>query len=263
MHPIPNPLRPARRGIIPALRALCSLALVLSLASCASARRFIKARPVAPSGFLEQSADLKSDAPETGAFHLVRRTMSPAIIKSALRKPTITVLPVDLRWLKPVRRTMAKVEQDNFGKAWPVQQVAAMLQTKFQQSVNRFGQPRKGKRLVLHLALTEFTPTSPSGNVMKTAAGFVVGPLSALAGPAVNGTIAIEGQLRDPETGRIVFQFADRESDPLTIISVRSFQSAAWAEIIIGQWAEQFAIAVRSPAGVKLKDASIFRLNPL
>ena len=241
---------------------LLILILALSMASCAGARRFIKAKPVTPSGFLEQSADLKSDPPETGPFHLLRRTVSPATIKSALRKPAITVLPVDLRWLKAMRSTMAKVEQQRFGKTWQVQEVAAMLQSKFQQSVNRFGQPQKGNRLLLQLALTEFTPTSPSGNVMKTAAGFVVGPLSSLASPWTKGTLSIEGQLRDPETGRVVFQFADRESDPVTIISVRNFKSAAWAEIIIGQWAEQFAAAVRAPAGVKVKDASIFRLNP-
>jgi hypothetical protein len=241
---------------------LLSILLVLSMASCAGARRFVKAKPVTPSGFLEQSADLKNDAPETGPFHLVRRTVSPALIKSALKKPTISVQPVDLRYLKPMRGTMAKVEQDKFGKTWAVKDVATMMQSKFQQSVSRFGQPKKGNQLILQLALTEFTPTSPSGNVMKTAAGFVIGPLSSLASPWTKGTISIEGQLRDPETGRVVFQFADRESDPITIVSVRSFQSTAFAEIIIGQWAEQFAAAVRAPAGTRIKDAPFFRLNP-
>ncbi len=241
---------------------LLSIILVLSMASCAGARRLVKAKPVTPSGFLERRADLKADAPESGPFHVVTRTISPALIKSALRKPTITVLPVDLRYLKPMRSTMAKVEQDKFGKAWPVQEVAAMMQSKFQQSVNRFGQPQKANRLFLQLALTEFVPTSPSGNVMKTAAGFVIGPLSSLASPWTKGTLAIEGQLRDPETGKVVFQFADRESDPMTIVSVRSFKAAAFAEIIVTQWAEQFAAAVRSPAGVKIKDAPFFRLNP-
>ncbi len=259
MFPHADSIRSAR----PRLVAIGSLLLVLSLASCAGVRRFIKARPVAPSGFLEQNADLLADAPESGPFHLVKRTTSPALIKRAMRKPAITVLPVDLRWLKPVRRTMARVEQDTFGKEWPVKEVAAMLETKFQQSVNRFGQPENGNRLFLQLALTEFTPTSPAGNVIKTAAGFVIGPFSLLASPWVKGTIAIEGQLRDPETGRVVFQFADREGDPFTIVSVRDFQSAAWAEIIISRWAEQFAAAVRTPTGVKIKDASAFRLNPL
>ena len=215
MHPHPRPAA--------VLRLLLLLVLAFSMASCASARRFIKAKPVTPSGFMEQSADLQADAPETGPFHLVRRTVSPAVTKSALRKPAITVLPVDLRWLKPMRSTMAKVEQNNFGKAWPVQKVAAMMQSKFQQSVSRYGQPKKGNRLLLQLALTEFTPTSPSGNVMKTAAGFFIGPLSSLASPWTKGTLAIEGQLRDPETGRVVFQFADRESDPMTLVSVRNF----------------------------------------
>ena len=248
--------------LLTAARHLSFLLVVLSLASCAGTRRFLKAKPVTPSGFLERRADLKADAPESGPFHVVTRTISPALIKSALRKPTLTVLPVDLRYLKPMRSTMAKVEQDQFGKAWPVQEVATMMQSKFQQSVSRFGPPQKGNRLFLELALTEFVPTSPSGNVMKTAAGFVVGPLSGLASPWTKGTLAIEGRLRDPETGKVVFQFADRESDPMTIVSVRSFKASAFAEIIVGQWAEQFAAAVRSPAGIKIKDAPVFRLNP-
>lgn len=254
---------PSRPRTAPLLRAACSLALVLSLASCAGVRRIVKAKPDAPSGFLGQSADLMPDAPESGPFHVVKRTVSPALIKSASRKPAITVLPVNLSWLKPVRNTMAKVEEEKFGKERPVQEVAALMQAKFQESVNRFGLPKKGNHLLLELALTEFTPTSPSGNVMKTAAGFFIGPAASLAGRWIKGTIAIEGQLRDPETGRVVYQFADREGDPITIVSVRNFQSAAWAEIIIGQWAEQFAAAVRAPGGVKIKDASVFRLNPL
>lgn len=263
MHFPAAPHCPSRPRIASALRAVCSLALVLSLASCAGVRRMVKAKPDAPSGFLEQSADLLPDAPESGPFHVAKRSVSPALINSASRKPAITVLPVNLRWLKPVRQTMAKVEEEKFGKDRPVQEVAALMQTKFQESVNRFGVPKKGNRLFLELALTEFTPTSPSGNVMKTAAGFVIGPVASLAGRWVKGTIAVEGQLRDPETGRVVFQFADREGDPIAIVSVRNFQSAAWAEIIISQWAEQFAAAVRNPTGVKIKDASVFRLNPL
>ena len=96
----------------------------------------------------------------------------------------------------------------------------------------------------------------------KTTASFFIGPLSAVASPLTTGIVAIEGEVRDPATGRVVLQFADREIDPITFVSVRSYQPTAFAKIIIDQWAGQFPQVLRAPAGAKLKDASAIRLNP-
>jgi hypothetical protein len=240
------------------LAALCCVAPVFTLGACS----LVKAKPAAHSSSLAQQNDLRQDAPGHGPFHRVSRATAPGTLKIAARKPAISVLPVELRYLKPMGKTMARMDQGKTGREPLARNIASLMQTRFQQEANRYGTPKRGNFLTLQLALTEFTPTSPSGNAVRTAAGFFIGPLTLLGGPWTNGVIAIEGELRDPETGRIVFQFADRESDPVTIVSVRSFKPDAFAKIIVDQWAKQFAQAVHTPAGVKLKDASVLRLNP-
>jgi hypothetical protein len=194
---------------------------------------------------------------------VLRRTSSPGVLEYTRRKPAIAVLPVDLRHLKPGGRLRATVPSAQHARTPAVQQMAALLRTRFQEESNRYRAPGRGNFLTLQLALTEFTPTSAGGNVVKTAAGFFVGPLTVLASPLTKGTIAIEGTVRDPDTGRTVLQFADRESDPITWVSVRSYQPTAFAKIIIDQWAIQFAQVMHSPPGLKLKDAPVFRINPL
>jgi hypothetical protein len=232
------------------------------MASCSSARKLVKARPAKQHAFLEQRADLKQDPPGSAPFHVMRRTISPAVLQSAQRRPAVAVMPVDLSRLRAPTRTRARISGAQWAQTPRVREIAGLLQTRFQAEANRVAAPKGGNALTLQLALTEFTPTSAAGNVVKTAAGFFVGPVTVLASPFTKGTIAIEGEVRDPATGQVVFQFADRESDPMTFVSVRSYKSTAFAQIIIDQWAAQFPLALRNPAGVKLQDAPVFRANP-
>ncbi|HWB01989.1 MAG TPA: DUF3313 family protein [Verrucomicrobiales bacterium] len=241
-----------------ALAALCCTAMAFSLSSCA----FFKAKPAAQTTTLHPQADL-SQAPASGQpFHVVRRSTSPAMMKITARKQAIQVLPVDLGYLKPMGKTMARMDQGKHGRDPLARRLADYTRARFQQEVNRYAVPKRGNFLTLHLAITEFTPTSPSGNVLRTAAGFFIGPVSLLGGRWTNGVIAVEGEVRDPATGRVVFQFADREADPLTIVSVRSFQPDAFARVIVDQWAKQFAQVAYGPAGATVKDASVVRINP-
>ena len=245
------------------LARLFVIACIGMSVSCAGTRRLLKAKPGEPTAFLtSNAANLRQDPPGTGPFHKVWRTTSPALIRSAMRKPAIVLAPVDLRWLKPTGKTMARFDEGTMGRSRPVGKIATSLRVQFRGALAAYGRPGKGRTLVLELALTEFTPTSISGNVLKTAAGMVIGPISAVAGPWVKGTIAIEGRLRDPATGAVVYQFADRESDPVTWISVRNFQSTAFADVTIKQWAQQFARAVRTQQGGLIDDAPVIRLNP-
>ena len=253
------PVNPAlQRGLRIALSVF-----VCTLCSCAGTRKLLKAKERPATAFLDiHAGNLRADPPGSGPFHKVWRTTSPALIRSAMQKPAIVVAPVNLHWLQQTGATMARFDESRMGRPRPVAHITRELRVRFREALARYGPPGKGRTLVLELALTEFTPTSISGNVLKTAAGLVIGPVSAVAGPWVKGTIAIEGRLRDPATGAIVYQFADRESDPITWISVRNFQGTAFTENIIRQWAAQFASAVRTPAGIQIPDAPVIRLNP-
>jgi hypothetical protein len=235
---------------------------VLSLAACASGRKFVKAKPAERTVTLEQRKDLVADPPGSGPFHLVRRSTSPSVLKAAREKKGLTVLPVDLSHLKPGGRLRGSIPSETYAQSPAVQEMAAYLRYRFHQEANRSAASGRRKPLTLQLALTEFVPTSAAGNVARTAAGFFVGPATILASPLTKGTIAIEGTVRDPATGRIVLQFADRESDPITWISVRDYQPTAYAKVIADQWAQQLPQVLRSPAGTTVKDAPFFRLNP-
>jgi hypothetical protein len=254
----PTLLLPSARRL---LRLLALLGLTMSVPFFTSCTLF-KAKPAAQQSTLGQQNDLQQTPAAGQPFYVVRRATSPATVTSAARKPAIQVLPVSLQYLQPMGKTMARMDQGKHGRDPLAQKLAEYTRARFQQETNRYAVPKSGNFLNLHLAITEFTPTSPSGNVVRTAAGFFIGPLSLLGGPLVNGVVAIEGELRDPATGRIVFQFADREKDPVTIVSVRSFRPDAFAQIIVDQWAKQFAQLVHAPAGTKVKDASFLRINP-
>jgi hypothetical protein len=237
--------------------------------SCQSTRRLLKAKPAAQCSFLREEPGLVMDPePSKGPFNHTWRTSDPKALSQNASRTEIFVAPVNLKFLKPTGKTFARVEENRFGRPRPVGEVAAYLRKSFGDAFTVPGAryhpvQRAGKRsLILETALTEFTPTSPRGNVAKTVASFMVGPISAVAGPWVKGTIAMEARLRDPQTGRVLYQFADRESDPMTIYSVKNYQTAAFAELIISQWAQQFETATRTATGEKIKDAPILRLNP-
>ncbi|MES2707717.1 MAG: DUF3313 family protein [Verrucomicrobiota bacterium] len=243
--------------------------LAFTCQSCQPTRRLLKAKPAAQCVFLREEPGLMMDAqPSTGPFNHTWRSADGNALNRSAAKTEIYVAPVDLRNLKPTGKTFARVEENRFGRPRPVAEVSEFLRRSFASAFMAPGAryrpvTRPGRHsLVLQTALTEFTPTSPRGNMAKTAASFVFGPISAVAGPWVKGTIAIEARLVDPATGRVLYQFADRESDPMTIYSVKNYQTSAFAELIITQWAAQFETATRTAAGGKIKDAPLLRLNP-
>lgn len=253
----------------PPLSLFLLILLAFSGVSCQSTRRLLKAKPAAQCVFLKEEPGLVMDPePSKGPFNHTWRTADAALLGKNAAKTEIFVAPVNLKFLKPTGKTFARVEENRFGRPRPVAEVAAYLRKSFGDAFTAPGAryhpvQRPGKRsLVLETALTEFTPTSPRGNIAKTVASFMVGPISAVAGPWVKGTIAMEARLKDPQTGRVLYQFADRESDPMTIYSVKNYQTAAFAELIISQWAQQFETATRTAAGGKIKDAPLIRLNP-
>ena len=254
------------------LVSVCCALLAGGGVSCRGLRPLVKAKPAGQLHLAGPAAGTVEDARTDGPFQVVRRTTDPRAIRRAETAQTLFIAPVTLQWLKETGRTMRRLEEEQFGRRRPVREVADELHAAFTGVFNapKPDRPRPRYRvvarpdreaLVLELAITELTATSPTGNVLKTAAGMVVGPVSMVASPWVKGTLAVEGRLTDPVTGRVVYAFADRESNPMTIFSVRNFHPTAFAKVIARQWAEQFEEATRGTGAVP-KDAPFFRLNP-
>ena len=107
--------------------------------------------------------------------------------------------------------------------------------------------------LVLELAIIELVPTKGWLN----AAAFV-GIMMTFS----KGAMAIEGRIRDAQTGEVVGAFADREQGKEALLSIRDFTWYAHASAIMKDWAKQLVVVLNSEEGEHVKDSPWFTLNP-
>ena len=124
---------------------------------------------------------------------------------------------------------------------------------------------RPGPRtLSLELAIVELVPA-------KAALG-AVGLVAPVAGQAVVGAgakaasgkpaVAIEGRVKDSQTGEVLLTFADREERQWRVVDVKSVTWWGHARPIIDDWARQCAELANTPATHKVEDRSRFTLKP-
>jgi hypothetical protein len=76
--------------------------------------------------------------------------------------------------------------------------------------------------LTVEMAITELVPAKAYWNAAATAAGFVV-PGAGLLGAAGSGSVAIEGRMRDGNTGAVIATFRDRMKDKVAVVNIDSY----------------------------------------
>ena len=76
------------------------------------------------------------------------------------------------------------------------------------------------------------------------------------------GSIAIEGRVRDAQSNKVVGAFRDREQGKSSIMSIRDVTWYGHAEAIIKDWSTQFVQVFNSHADEYVKDSPGFTLNP-
>jgi len=249
-------------------RLLLTFALLCTSMSCTATRHFLKAKPSPHTSFLKGDRHLRADPPDSGPFHYSARTMSMPAIKKDLAARAIWIAPVDISHLRPTA-TKLMASQERNGLHRPVIEMATQLWQSFRNAFNSpvsryhvIDKPKKGC-VELRLALVEFNQTNGAGNVVKTVATSFVGPFSMIAGPFVKGTIAIEGKMLVHGSGELLFEFADRESDPVTLFSVRSYQGTGFAEKAIEDWGKQCEQMTRMyQVQGKVRDSGVIRWSP-
>ena len=256
---LPRPLRVLLLGAV----------LALLGTSCAASKSLLKAKPAGFSPFLTANKTLQLDPPGVAPFHYSARSISRSTLKKEQQCHTIWIAPVELRYLRPTSTTLARLQEEQ-GAHRPVPEMAAYLRRQFQRAFA--ANPNARYRVVDHpvqgsvelrLALIELDQTNAAGNIAKTVVGRFVGPLAMLAGPFVKGTIAIEGKLVIHSSHEVLYQFSDRESDPVTVFSARSFNATGFAERSIAKWAQQFEKMTRMyQQQDRVRDANVIRLNP-
>lgn len=251
------------------MRFLFFLAVVSSvlMVSCRSTNQWLKAKPVALSAFVEHPQQM-SKSRDRAPFHKVWSSPDVNVRARAASKRQIFIAPVTVKYLRPVAKPLVRKEIEMGSIDRDEAQMAGMLRQEFAQAFARSEQPRYvlarypgPDTVTLELALVELNPTSPKGNVVKTGLKFVIGPFAGLGGYFTKGNVAIEGKVRNSQTGELVFEFADNESDKMTLYTLRDFRAYGHAEVSMREWARQFELFTRTPPGVRIEDSFCFTLN--
>ncbi|MBL9117094.1 MAG: hypothetical protein JNJ83_18965 [Verrucomicrobiaceae bacterium] len=247
-----------------------SLLLILFLASCQSTtvQRLAKARPAAVSPFLDQRWAMRPMRQRL-PFHYVWATTDPRVQNAVASSTELYIAPVDLRYLRPIRKPLVKWEVRNGLIRTRETEMAAELRARIAQAFTRSPRfrlvtaPTKNS-VTLALAITELTPTSVKGNAVKLAAKFTVGPLSGLLSVFTKGNIAIEGKFLVSVNGKSesYLQFSDNEKDKMTFYSVRDFQPYEHARVAMNEWGLQLEEFTRTMGNHQVKESSFVTLKP-
>lgn len=249
---------------------LCLVVLVFCGSACQNRtlQRFVKAKPAKVSPFLDQRWWMRP-ARDRVPFNYVWRNGDPTIQEQVMRTVELYIAPVELRYLRPISKRLARWETENGWTRRREGEMAVYLRTEFARAFTTSARPRyrivprpTRESLTLELAITELNPTSVRGNGVKLAAKFVVGPLAGLLGVFTKGNIAIEGKVSLSRSHVPVFQFSDNEKDKMTFYNVRDFQPYAHARVAIREWAAQFEEFCRTYSDHQVKESSFITLKP-
>jgi hypothetical protein len=233
------------------LRSLPALAAALSLCSCASQ---------AP---IEGRSDRAQFLQQVWVSPKVKNASIPSLYHSFFVAPVNTRHLAAQSWWK---------SQDSRTQNGELQHDAVQLGIHFRRSllhevlkypgntITLAGAPGPGV-LVLSVAITELVPSKAYWNTAATAAGFVV-PGAGLLSMAGTGSIAIEGQLLDGGTGEVLAQFADRRSDPVSPINLRSYKWYGGTERNIADWSRDASAVLHAPPGKIVSRPSRLTLTP-
>ncbi len=235
------------------------------LSGCAQMLSPLKAGPAPDSGFLP-AADHMPDDTKRFPFHRSWVTDSP-IVRS--RWNSIYIAPVDVS--RATNHSLWKGKSPERVESYrnEVLQVGEFMRTTFSKNLGgQNGAPFRlvdapaSDSLILEVAIVELTPTDVARSAVSTALSTFV-PFGGLVGFRSLGAIAIEGILRDGETGEIVFMFADRERGKMAPISLNDFTYFSHARDIITDWASQLAVICSDPTVAYVRDSLPLTLLPI
>jgi hypothetical protein len=247
----PQPLMRARRAALAALAAA-------ALASC-------RTSPARDSGFLDESERMTE---QRERYPLDRVWSKPGLVREAYN--AVIVSPVNTEFLLENGGWRA-ANPANLELEESAKELAAFTRNAFVDTIRR--DPRRRFRVAdapgpatatLELAIVELVPSNAALAAVGLVAPVARAPVAGVAAKAAGGrpSVAIEGRIRDSQTGETLFQFADREEPAFRVIDVKSVSWYAHARDSIQLWAEQFVELANTPPDQKVTDEPSFRLLP-
>ena len=168
----------------------------------------------------------------------------------------------DLFYNKRNGRRGAKGQKD----LRPVGEMSHYMQQRFSRQLAKNGKhlvkgPGKDT-LVWEFALVELNPANVPGNLAKTGAQFVIPGAAFLGSQFTHGKIAIEGKLKNGETGETLLAFTDRSFGKTTPFSFRDFSPYAHSRRAVDEWATQVGALSKAPGTARLPGYVPVTLNP-
>ena len=247
------------------LRCLLLIGLAAApLSSCSS----LKASAVASSAFLEHRGELK---PDTKHSPFLGNWTSPAAAEVFKQRRSIYIAPLNLSYLRPMKRDLAKSENTEQQRLAEARELVRYAGTKFADAFDHSPASRyklvakPGKdSLTLELALVELNPNPVSGGLLRTAINAVAIPgVDSVLAKGLKANIAIEGKVLDSRTKKSIFEFADnQENKSALIFSVTDFSSYAQARQSIDEWAKETEELLRTPPDKKVSGSAAFVILP-
>jgi Protein of unknown function (DUF3313) len=226
---------------------LFSAVMVALLAGCSS-------EPVKPAGFAKNPGLMKN----CDLVPLDKVWKDPAFdsraYDSIMIVPVFTKAQLDKSWMEEanIRTWMDEENQD-------VKDFARYTENAFKKAVQKSKNyklaDKPGPRtLIFELALVKIVPEKPVLGVAKAAATPIIGGFRAVAfamapvktavsagtDSPLQASVAIEGNIRDSMTKKVVASFADREKQTSAIVNFQDFSAYGNLEQIVDEWAREF-----------------------
>jgi len=241
--------------------------LLLLFGGCASIdQSIIKASPAPNAGFLPEP-ELLVERRERYPFHGVWAKTS---FESFDYHTKIFIAPVDTSHLLDVSpwNSASLRGEDLDGDAVEFAKESwSILREAFSEneSITIVDQPGP-ETLLLELSIVELIPAKTwlsaigiGAFVMPLLAGIPIGTAAALA---ENGSIAIEGIVRDGSSKEILLMFADRESSKTRILDLQTLTWYGHAREIMEDWAYQIKELLTTPHNHTVFDSEGFSWAP-
>lgn len=234
---------------------LVLLILVFSGVACRSTQRLVKAFPAEPTDFLQHGKELKKTKAADSPFLLDWTNPDSKAWEKAAEKKTIHIAPVALQNLRPMTRTLSKVEVSEKERQKKVQKLASYLETELTKAFEKAPEPRRQvvkvpdkTSLVLELAIVELNPNPISGGLMRKGINILLWPgAETMMSHKLKGNMAIEGRLRDEGSKKTLYEFADAEQNRSGIILYyHDYTNFSYFRKAVREWATQIEAVIRT-----------------
>lgn len=245
-------------------RLLLALLLLVSCVSCRSAQRLVKAFPADPSPFLVHGRQLqKTDAAKSPFLHEWVNQDTKAW-KEAEKRPHVHIATVSVEHLRPMTRTLSKIEVREKSRQKNVRRLAGYFHEELVKAFKNAPEERREvitpadvDSLVLEVAIIEFNPNPVLGGLMRKGINILLWPGAETAvSHKLKGYMAIEGRLKDNKTGTVLYEFADAEQNRSGIILyVHDYTTYTYFRKACREWARQIEEVTRTEARASVKDS--------